>query len=280
MDQNNTDTNAQNAVPQQPEAPAPQPQAEPKPAQANAYDRTREEFEKLLESNRRLFEDNRVLRQKVEQRPAPAQQVSQRPQSNVVNPNDFVEKDPITGESYINEQRLRARIEENEKRAIRAEQVIQSYVKSAEEREIERMNKEAFQAHPELEPGSEKFDAGFNKQVRGVLTDSMFNPDDYNGRPLSFKEAADLVRNMYPKAQQPVVDAKAEKEQQVKSQAAQTLKEQASTQAQSQPRGIQQSTDDEELEALRYRTRYHNDSHALAKRLMHTEHIAVNKDDR
>lgn len=281
---NNNDTSAQQAqqtaaqqtapvAPQSAQQPAVEPQAPAQPV--NAPDRTKEQFEKLLESNKRLYEANTLLRQEMEQsRTRPAQQQTQvpqqRPATPEVNPNDFVERDPITGESYINEQRLRSRIEEIQQRAMKAEQTIQSYVKTAEEREIERQNQEAFLAHPELEPGSEKFDTKFHKQVRGILADSMFNPDDYSGRPLSFKEAADFVRAQYPKAQ-PASDASAE--QLAQSQAAQALKEQASSQANNQPRGAQSMASDDDLETLRYRTRYQNDDWALAKRLMHTEHI-------
>lgn len=239
---------------------------------ATAPDRTKEQFEKLLESNRQLYQEKEVLRQEIEKR-RQAQSVPQRPATEQVNPNDFIERDPITGESYINEQRLRSRIEEIQQRAARAEQTIQSYVKTAEEREIERQNQEAFHAYPELQPGGEKFDAAFHKQVRGILADSMFNPDDYSGRPLSFKEAADFVREQYPKAQPAATDATAEAERQAQSQAAQELKEQVSTQANSQPRAAQQMESEEELETLRYRTRYQNDDWALAKRIMHTEHI-------
>ena len=284
MDNNNennqgTNAPAQPAVPAQPAAP----QAQPDPTTntgtpQGTSDRTTEQFEKLLESNRQLFRQNELLRQqKAEQGRQATQSNPSYPtpqnQPESVNPNDFVERDPLTGDRVINEQRLRARIEEIQQRAARAEQTIQSYMKSSEEREIERQNKDAFTAHPELDPGSDKFNAVFNKQVRGILTDSMFNPDDYSGRPLSFREAADFVKAQVPGTQQPANDAQAEAERQAQSQAAQALKEQVSTQATGQPRAAQQVTDDEELESLRYRTRYGNDDWALAKRIMHTEHI-------
>jgi hypothetical protein len=201
----------------------------------------------------------------------------QRTETQEVNPDDFIEEDPSTGQKYINDKRLRARLEEIQDRAVKAEQAIQNYMKTNEDREIERQNQEAFTAFPELDPGSKEFDAIFHKQVRGILADSMFNPDDYNGKPLSFKEAASFVRTQYPKQKaQPkeASTATAEEEQATaKSQAAQTQKEQASTQANSQPRAAQQVSDDEELESLRYRTRYQNDDWALAERIKFTEHI-------
>lgn len=294
MEENNnsqgTDAQGQTAAPQPTQgdqlAQAPQlaPQAPAQPAVtsqqqealSNAPDRTREQFEKLLESNKRLYDANMLLRQEMEQqRTAPKPQPN-RPATQEVDLNDFIQEDPSTGQKYINDQRLKARLAEIQERAEKAEQAIQNYVKTNEDREIERQNKEAFTAYPELEPGNKTFDVTFHKQVRGILADSMFNPDDYQGRPLSFKEAADFVRAQYPKqAAQQTAPATAEIEQQTaaKSQAAQAQKEQASSQANSQPRAAQQISDEDELESLRYRTRYQNDDWALAERIKYTEHI-------
>jgi hypothetical protein len=281
----NTDVPEQNAA-QQPAptqgepAQAPQPAATPKQEEAmsNAPDRTKEQFEKLLESNKRLYDANMLLRQEMEQQRTAPQAPQPGPQrATEINPDDFIEEDPSTGQKYINDQRLKAKLEEIQKKADQAEKAIQNYMKTNEDREIERQNQEAFDAFPDLDPSSKKFDANFHKQVRGALADSMFNPEDYNGRPLSFKEAASFVRTQYPTqtAQPKASDATAETEkaEAEKSQAAQTQKEQASTQANSQPRAAQQVSDDEELESLRYRTRYQNDDWALAERLKFTEHI-------
>ena len=159
-------------------------------------ERTREQFEKLIDSNKRLFESNKMLAQELQQRNqiaqtfAPIQNVPQ-PRPAQVNPQDFVEVDPVTGESSVNVERMKTHIEEINQRANRAEQAVQSYIKTSEEREIDRQNREAFGSYPELNPNDDKtFNVGFNKQVRGVLFDSMYNSSDYGGRPLTFKEAA------------------------------------------------------------------------------------------
>lgn len=271
-------------TPQAPVAPAP---ATPAPLPEDTRGKTREQFEKLLESNRRLFETNTMLQQEMTRRNtanqsfAPMQQVPQ-PPANQVNPADFVEVDPVSGESYINTQKMTARLNELNVKASRAEQAVQNYIKTAENREIERQSKEAFTAYPELNPGTAnvrnpKFDEKFNKQVRGVLLDSMYNPDDYGGKPLSFREAADLVKQLPASAQpQPVTatpDAK--KEEKAKAEAAEKSKElkaQSSAQVPSQPQNAPQPVNDEEIQRLRLKTRL-GDSEALARRLINTEHI-------
>ena len=270
-----------------PVAPAPEPVAEPvQPVQQpapvtlpeNAPNRTREQFEKLVESNRRLYEDKVQLERELAQRRAPqGQDPFAAPQSRVpqVNPNDFVEVDPITGDKFINEQRLRAKLEEVTNKAAKLEQVVNSYVKTAEDREIERQEKETYRAHPELNPNSKQFDPTFNRNVRSILTDSFYNQEEYGGQPLSFKEAADFVRQQFPKpSSQPAVDPAQAEAQKAQAAAAQAQKEQGSAQAVSQPRGQAQISDDEELETLRYRTRYLNDDWALARRIVNTDHVA------
>jgi hypothetical protein len=241
-------------------------------------DRTREQFEKLLESNRRLFEANELLRQENERRRAMSSGINA-PQSvtsnqQQVNTNDFVERDPITGEAYINEQRLRARIEELQNKANKAEQTVQNYIKTAENREVERQEKETYSAYPELNPNSKDFDSEFNRAVRATLTDSFYSVNEYGGKPLSFKEAADFVRKQFPK-QKAQSSAEADAQAAAAAQAAQAGKEQGAAQAVSQPRAQvqQQASDEAELDNLRYRTRYLNDDKALAQRIMHTEHI-------
>lgn len=275
------------SVPQAPVAPVVEPVvAEPvqpvqQPAPAtlpeNAPNRTREQFEKLVESNRRLYEDNLAKTQQL-QRMQQTQYAPQAPKAiEQVNPNDFVETDPITGDKFINEQRLRQRLEEVNSKTARLEQVVQGYVKTAEEREIDRQEKETYRAHPELNPNSKTFDPVFNRNVRSILTDSFYNQEEYGGQPLSFKEAADFVKTQFqPKvAQATPAEQQAQAEaQQAQSAAAQAQKEQGSAQAVSQPRGQAAITDDEQLENLRYRTRYLNDDWALAQRIVNTDHVA------
>ena len=248
-------------VPTQPSAPA-------EPEQMK--DRTRENFEKLLDSNQRLYEQNEILRQEIHQRlgqaapqaqPQPAQ-----PQAQPQSEWDFYEVDPKTGETYINRDRLNRTMKDIQERARRAEVTVQSYVKTAEEREIERQNQETYASYPELNPKGEKFDKQFHLQVQGLLYSSFIGPDQFGGKPLTFKEAASLVRGGQP-AQPQGEPAPAPQPG-----AGEALKEAGAAQVSSQPQNPSAPTDDAELIALRFATRMGNDR-ALAERLIHTEHI-------
>lgn len=276
-------------VPQQPAAPAPvmdappqapQPQAQV-PAQApqdGLRDKTREQFEKLLDSNRRLFEENERMKKQIDARTqssqvfAPVQTPPTAPrQVPQVNAADFVEYDPVTGEKFINETKLNQKIATLEQQASQANQAVQSYIKTSEQREVERQNREAFTAHPELDPNAKTFDAGFSRQVRGILFDSMYNAEDYGGRPLSFKEAADFVRTQYPR-QQAAPAAQPTAEQQQKAEEGRDLKEQSTAHVQSQPQNAPAPTFDEDLMRMRRRTQL-GDTEALARRIINTDHI-------
>lgn len=291
-------------APVAPTAPEPvAPVAQPAPAQPQvpvkpvdplpdaAQERTREQFEKLLESNRRLYEANELLRQEMTKRSEtnqvfqPIQTPAAQPQPRVtpteVNPADFVEVDPVTGEQYINESKLKARMEEITNKAARAEQIASQYAQQAEQREIERQNREAFGAYPELNPSNPNFDTRFSNQTRAILYDSMINSHDYGGRPLSFREAAEFVRGASPsqsKAMEQKVEAvqqaqQAAQQQQQQADAAQELKEQGSLQAAGTPEPAQraQLSSDEDLRNLQVRTRY-GDDEALARRILGTDH--------
>jgi len=265
------------SAPAQPAAqPAPQPAVTPQaPAQDGSQerepmrDRTRENFEKLLESNNRLYEQNEMLRKEIQDRlaqapaPQPAPQPAQAPQSEW----DFYEVDPKTGETFINRDKLSQTMKELRDRTQQAEVQVQKIAKSNEEREIDRQNQEAFNAYPELNPGNkDKFDKRFHQQVRGMLYDSFLNPAEYGGRPVTFKEAADLVRGGQP------TQPKAEPQGGQQQPTGQALKEAGAANVPSQPQNPTAPSNDEELLALRFATRMGNDE-ALARRLIHTEHI-------
>lgn len=277
-DNNNVPTEPVTQAPVEPVAPVAA-TTTPAPVQAQApqlpddtRDRTRNEFEKLIESNRRLAEENARLAEmsRATRQPAPTAPST----SQAVDPNDFIETNPISGEKYLNDEKLRNKLNELNTKASRAEQIIQSYMEETQRKEIQSQNDEAFAAYPELNPTGDKYDTTFVKQVRGILQDSMWNAEEYGGRPLSFKAAADFVRQQNtPKVvAAPVVDEKAAK---AASDAAQAAKEQSSAQATGQPgnNARENLNDQEELKSLIYRTRYLNDDKALAERIKHTEHI-------
>lgn len=259
-------------VQQAPVQPA-QPQAQPAPVDNSANDRTKEQFEKLLESNRRLYETNQQLQQQAQAAqatPAPQIKPVQQPQPQPVDPRDFIERDPVTGEQYINETKMKSRIREIEERASRAEQTINTFIKTAEQKDIERQNAETFSAYPELEPGKDNFDSNFSRQVRSVIYDSLLNVNDYGGRPLSFKEAADFIKGQNsPVLNTPSVEGNGQTGEST-APAGNAKKEQGSAQVPSAPQNPPSQTNSQELENLRQMTRVGSDE-ALAMRIVAME---------
>jgi hypothetical protein len=262
----------QQAVPQNATAPEREPQQDP------VRDRTREQFDKLLESNQKLYEQNELLRKEMQDRLA-AQQPVQTPQNTAqqysqptqqpTSEYDFYETDPQTGETYVNRDKLGNYLRDIQDKANRAEKTVQSYIKTTEEREIEKQNREAWSAHPELDPNNKDgFDNTLYKQVRGVLYDSMLNAADYGGRPLTYKEAADFVKGT---TGNPTTSLKSAPEAQPNNSGA-ALKEASAAQVSSQHQQRAPQTDSDEIRALQLATRLGN-SEALAQRLIHTEHI-------
>ena len=272
----------------QQDPPEPAPAAEPaNPLPEDTRDRTKQQFDKLLESNQRLYDANNALRKEMEAKKVvtsvlpPTDLPPVNAQQPTVNTNDFIERDPVSGEQYINEKKLKSRIEEIQNKASKAEDAVNKYIKSAEDREVDRQNTEAFNTYPELNPRvSDKFNNSFHKQVRGVLYDSMINADDYGGRALTFKEAADFVKEQGGSSvkteKSETGDVQSQKSQQGKEndppKKGDSLKEQTSAQAISQPQNQPAESDSAEMEELRMKTRY-GDDNALARRLLHTPHI-------
>lgn len=270
----------------QPQAPAQaqqQPASEPKvetpivttdtQLPAGTSERTGEQFDKLKESNRRLYEANQLLQQELERKKALEQQfqpVQQTvPQEQQPKIEQFIETDPVTGEQFVNEDRLKKAIGEAQNRATRAEQAVQSYIQQQQQREEQKQTEEAYKAYPELNPRHDKFDTELTKKTRAFLLDSMVNPQEYSGRPLTFKEAADLAKQAFgspvvPSAPQPKpADAQQGKE----------VKQQASVETQGVSSQTQQANTapQEELDDLRNRSR-RGDLWAVAKRLSQVDH--------
>lgn len=247
-------------------------------------ERTQEQFQKLLESNKKLYQANETLRQEMIQRAAAQQQfapIQQPPVQNTqqpVNPQDFIEVDPYTGERAINEGKLSAALQEVNARASRAEAAVQQYVQTSEQREVDRQNREAFASYPELNPTGGRFNTLFSNQTRAAIYDSLVNPQDYGGKPLSFKDAADFVKaNMTVQPSNTPAPASAvvgAQPVQPVSTGGAALKEQAAAGAVGQQPDSRTLTQhaDEDLESLKVQTRK-GSLDALARRLMHTEHI-------
>ena len=236
-------------------------------------DRTREQFAKLLESNRRLNEElqrRAAQNTQIPQAPAPQPQV---------DPRDFIEVDPISGQEFINEQKLKSRLEDVTQRAGRAEQMVQTYIQASEQREIDRQNKETYASYPELNPDvREQFNPEFARKTRQVLTDAFMNPQDYGGRPLSFKEAADLVRReSIPSQPQVVMDNPLTPAPQVQvaqptAPTGQEIKQQVTAEVANQPAALRDNVSDDELSQKLSRATRYGDDEALAIRLKLSDH--------
>lgn len=161
-------------------------------------ERTTEQFDKIKESNKRLYEANQILQQELARKAQVEQQFAamQQPAAPQQQPQveQFVTVDPLTGEQYVDEDRLKKAIDTANSRATRAESAVQSYIQQQQVREEQRQTEEAFQSHPQLNPQSEQFDGELSRRTRAFLLDSMMNPADYRGRPLTFREAGDLAK--------------------------------------------------------------------------------------
>lgn len=287
--------NVQTAVPQpanqgvQPEpAAATTAQAAPvTPAVEPMKDRTQENFEKLIESNNRLFQQNQannVLIQQLVQRqaqPAPQAQPATLSGQAPTDPlTDFIMKDPTTGEEYIDRQKMQNAFSTIQQQALQAQQFAQQARQQSQQSEKDRQDREAFSSYPELNRSNQKFDPVFERNTRAFLTDSMLNTQDYGGRPLTFKEAADLVRaGAQPTTEQVATSAAVASVEATQPQAAnaaptanQINKAQASATVANQPPAAQAEISAEQLREQQIATR-RGDDDALAERLMHTDHI-------
>lgn len=276
------ETNTGNPVVPQPTAPVDPAPVAPTPAPVS--DRTADQFAKLLESNKRLAEQNEVYRKSIDLLNTPAPVKVQAPTASVAptkqNASDFIETDPNTGERFINEAALASRLAELEQRASKADQVesqLNTFVKTQNETQMQRETNEAIQAFPELDPKAQNFDPEFLRDVRARITDSMINPTDYSlpaGQRLEYKRAAELVKAQYSRYGVQTTQKVTEQQEAEAQQAAAEAKAQATAQVPntSAPAQVYSTQADAELSSLRMKTRLGSDE-ALAKRLLHTEHI-------
>lgn len=246
------------------------------PLPEDVKERTKSQFDKLIESNKKMSEEIRDFKEDLAKRDDGGRAVMPTPTTPQapINENDFIEIDPKTGEQFINGQTLRAKLEEANNKAIQAEKIIKQYIAETEQKEAQKQNDEAFAAYPELNPNGKDYDPNFTKHVRGILQDSMWNVDDYDGRPLSFKAAADFIKSeMKPKEK--VLTPEEQKKADDKAAEAKATKEQISAQPETKSGNSAREnfSDDDKQRDLVYRTRYLNDDNALAERLKATEHI-------
>lgn len=176
------DENTQ-AEPEQQEAPMPsaEPSEVPQEPQEDglpesASDRTRHEFEKLREENRRERERREAAEAAF----------------RTLQPNQVAQPEPIydpdTG--YVDPNALtalqRQAVEANE-RATKAEQTVNQFRQEQEARE-------AYLAHPEANPDSKEYNPKLKNLAAGVILQSMLNPQEFGGKQFSLKEAYDYLK--------------------------------------------------------------------------------------
>ncbi len=259
--------------------PAPQGSTVSQSTQPVVSDRTTEQFEKLKESNKKLFEANRLLqeelakRAKSEQTFAPIQQPSQTTPAPSID--QFVTEDPVTGERYVDQEKLITALQSADTKAARAQAAVENYIRQQQVLDEERQTREAYDSHPEVNPNSEKFDVTVSKRTRSLLLDSMMNPQDYGGHALSFKEAAEEAKKQSPD-QAKVLESKTQQAQQAvegKAQATAEATGVSSTIAQQVSGG-----GSEELDTLRNKTRLgrgDEQTWAVAQRLAKVTHTGT-----
>lgn len=145
----------------------------------DASERTKREFDKL----RNQLRDERARRTYVESVFSGMQQ----PQAATV-PDPTYNADPVS-QAFQEAQQAR-------QEAARTREEWQSYLQEQEDRE-------AFAAHPELNPTDSKtFDRDLHVATRRIYLDAMLNPQDYGGKQLTLKAAGDLAK----KVQTPAIE--------------------------------------------------------------------------
>lgn len=158
----------------------------------DASERTRREFEKL----RADLREERARRESYERTIQTFV-----PRTPVVEPpKPLPIYDPSTG--LLNENALT----EMQRQSQQAQQEVQAARQQLQEYQDAQERKEAYNVHPELNPESKSFSKEISIETRKVILDNMTHPEDYDNRQLSFKEAADMVKErfkpMIDKAQQ------------------------------------------------------------------------------
>lgn len=172
-------------------------------------DRTTQQFEKLQtqlrEERRRRELAESAFTQRV---PEPQVTPMYDPETGLLNENAFTE--------------TQQRAHQAEQRAMRAEEMIQSFQKQQEDREL-------FQSYPDLNPEAKEYDEGFDKLTAAIWYGSAVSPQRW-GKQLSTKEAASEARKILSNGTQ---QARDEGAQQALEQLA--PKEQAALSAQGNP---------------------------------------------
>ena len=166
--------------------------------------------------------------------------------------------DPDTG--LLNEQALtnvQLRAQEAEKTALEAKTELQQLREERIKQTQEREDLEAYQAHPELDPKNEQFNKDLRDMTASLMLQSMVHPEQFEGKQLTHKQAADKAKELVAKISGNV------KEEAAKEAIEQlSPKEQAALEA----TGSRQRTGLKDMDSLQRRTRKGDES-AIMERL-------------
>lgn len=217
----------------------------------DASERTQEQFEKLKTQNKRLKEELEKKKQtesvfeSMRPKPQPALEPMGVQQQSLP---EYI--DPDTG--YIDVPKFNQALSQTRAEAQQARQQVRQYIEDQQERE-------AYTAHPELNPQGESFNEKLYRDTKAHLLSSMIYPKEYGGKSLTLREAADLAKGE-------AGEAIAEAEKRGAKEAVEGLspKEQASLEATG--RSDRRTQASATLDELRIRTRY-GDRGAVAERL-------------
>lgn len=254
------------------------PEEEPQLPEGDIKDRTREEFDKLKQSNKELKQENEDLKRdtrnileslRPEPMPQPEQPRQAAPQPQAPNANNYshlnqnqvnqITQQIIDDNGYLNEQALMnelnksnqalqeadRRVKLAEEKAEKAAQSAQAAVTSMQDFQESQQMQAVHKKYPALDPKSEGFDPNFYDAVRNELVSSMIA-----NKKFTVMDSADKWAKMFTKQEAP-------KDPQ------QRAKEQLSTQMPRRQTSNQSMIDHGELVT---RT-MHGDPNALAERL-------------
>ena len=147
-------------------------------------ERTKREFDKLTGSNKDLAEqlrDERVRREYYESLFNSMKQPEPEP-NPIIDPNTGLPSEQVLTD-------IQKKTLEASQRAERAEQAIQNI-------EREQENRTVYAKYPELNPDGESFNKDLHVLTRSIALQSMVSPADFDGKQLSFMEAATQAKKM------------------------------------------------------------------------------------
>lgn len=177
----------------------------------DASERTKREFEKLKEHNKKLADELEAVRGGQNKPPSllesyvlqqPSVSASQQP---IVTPNlaqtqvTEIKRQLVDEQGYLNQDELEARLRKAEEAESRAQEALKEARQSAERVarfEVDAQTKALYAQHPELDPSDESFDPEFYELTKNELLSQLVTGQQQNAIA-----AANKMRKYLPKKQ-------------------------------------------------------------------------------